>query len=72
MYASETNIDVAVGISIATLWGTAFTLNLIAPQLMLETVLGPSKTFFLFSFLSCFGAVYSYRFIIETKGLTDK
>ena len=59
MYAAETNVDVAVGISILTLWGTALLLCLISPILMEDKNLGPSNVFFLFSVLSIFGAWYA-------------
>lgn len=75
MYAAETNIDAALGISLFTLWGTVFVLSLVCPILMSKPAdggIGPSNVFFIFAGLSVLGALYGYIFIKETKGLSDK
>ena len=72
LYATETTIETALGTCLLTLWGTVFILSLVCPVIMAEDALGPSGTFFIFSGLSIFGALYSFFMIKETRGLTDQ
>ncbi len=72
MYAAETVIDIALGISILVLYGSAFILSVITPILMEDDMMGPSNVFFMLSGFSLFGALYTFCFIKETLGLTDK
>ena len=72
LYAIETTIDVAFGVCVFTLWGTSFLLTLICPILMSDIYLGPCNVFFMFSGLSVLGSIYSYIFLRESKGLSDK
>lgn len=75
VYNIETNIDSAIGISLFTLWGTSFVLSLVCPILMSKPEdggIGPSNVFFILSGLSLLGTIFSYFFIKETKGLSDK
>lgn len=72
MYAAETTIDVALGISLLVLWGSACILSIVSPILMDDDVMGPTNVFIMFSAFSVGGAVYAFVFIKETINLTDK
>lgn len=72
IYAAETTIDVALGISILVLYGSAFILSIVCPILMDDDVLGPTLVFIMFSVFSVGGAIYAFVFIKETINLTDK
>lgn len=75
LYAAETNIDAALGVCLLVLWGTVFILSLVCPILMStpdDGGIGPSNVFFMLSIMAVGGALYSYCFLIETRGLTDK
>ena len=72
MYAAETCIDIALGISLLTLYGSAFSISVVTPILMEDNVMGPSNVFFMLSAFSFCGAIYCYIFIRETLTLTDK
>ena len=72
IYAAETNIDVAVGFSILSLWGTVLVLSFVTPNLMNEDSLGPSNTFFLFAGFSFAAVIWCYFFFKETMGLSEK
>jgi len=72
LYAAETVIDVALGVCLLTLWGTVFVLSLVCPVLMSKDSIGTQNVFFIFSGLSVGGTIYSWWFIRETSGLTDK
>jgi hypothetical protein len=72
LYAAETVIDVALGVCLLTLWGTVFVLSLVCPVLMSKDSIGTQNVFFIFSGLSVLGTIYSYVFIRETSGLTDR
>lgn len=73
VYAAETVIDSAMGITLFSLWGTVFLLSIICPPMMhVDSVIGPENTFFIFAGISVFGAFYAKYFIIETFGKTNK
>lgn len=72
IYAAETVVDCALGLCLFTLWGTVFILSLVCPPLMAPESIGAANVFFIFSGLSVFGTLYSYVFIRETKGLSDR
>ena len=72
LYATETTIDAAFGVCLLVLWATVLILAKICPPLMSEESIGQNKMFSIFSILSLGAALYSYAFIKETKGLTDR
>ena len=72
IYAAETTIDVALGISILVLYGSAFAMSIICPILMDDDVMGPTLVFAMLSVFSLIGALYALVFIKETINLTDK
>lgn len=72
VYAAETNIDAALGFSILTLWGTVLVLSLVVPNIMNDSSLGPTNTFYLFAAFAVLAVIYVYFFFKETKGLMEK
>ena len=73
LYATETTIDVGLGICLLTLYFDVFILSLICPIFLdKDSSVGPSNVFFIFSGLSVIGTIFVIAFIRETKGLTDK
>ena len=73
IYATETTIDPAMGISLFTLWGTVFVSSLIFPLVLdKDTGLGPNVTFFILSGISLCGSLYMMIFIKETMGKSDR
>lgn len=71
LYASETCVDVALGVVIQTLWFTVLVLSLITEPLM-NSALQPAGVFYLFGFFSFIATCFVHSYIRETKGLSDK
>jgi SP family arabinose:H+ symporter-like MFS transporter len=72
MYAAETTIDAAFGIVLLVLWTTILGIAYAIPLLSSEDSIGVTGVFTLFSVFCAIGGIYSYVFIKETKGLSDK
>lgn len=72
LYAAETTIDAGMGIVLLTLWATVFVLSIVCPIIMDPGSIGPNITFFIFSGLSVLGGLYSFFFIKETYGKSDR
>jgi len=69
-YAAETCCDVSLGVALLSLYSTIFVLNLTTEPLM-HSPLGQQGVFFLFAGCSFVAVFFMWKFVPETKGLTD-
>jgi hypothetical protein len=71
VYTAETVVDVALGICIQVLWLTVFVLTL-STQSLMDSALHPAGVFFMFAIFCYIGTFFSYLYLCETMGLTEK
>ncbi len=69
-YAAETCCDVSLGVGILSLYATVFVLSLSSEPLM-QSALQQYGVFFLFAAFNFFAIFFMYKYVPETKGLSD-
>lgn len=69
MYFSEIAVDVIIGLVGFFGYSIVFILSVITPFILDWS---PTNTFIIFGLISFAGAVWTFYFIKETKGLNDK
>jgi SP family sugar:H+ symporter-like MFS transporter len=72
IYIAEVVVDSALGLSVMTLFGTVFFLNLFVEFLIDSPSFGFAGVFMSMGIFSLTGSIFVYFYMRETKGLTDR
>ncbi len=71
LYVTEVVVDNALGFCFLSLKGTALIISL-TTEFIMKSKLQPYGAFWLYGGLAMVGGIYSFTFMRETRGLTDR